>query len=176
MNQKNYIALAFGEPVEVSLKYSTPLMVTSRSNTPLAMFTTSDGRKLYVPPATADQIQKLALQRGDIFRLTKTKATSGSPNYTVERVSPSPAARLIANAGDFEALDGRETPVRGKNHQTVAGNPSTRLEDALKTAVSAAREAEQHAQSIGYQLRFQPSDIRAMAISVLIGMESRRVA
>ena len=43
-----------------------------------------------------------------------------------------------------------------------------RLESALKLAVRAAAVAEKHGQSIGYSFRFSPSDIRAMAISVLI--------
>jgi hypothetical protein len=46
----------------------------------------------------------------------------------------------------------------------------TKLEHALKTAVHAAAKAEKHGLLIGYNVRFSPADIRAMAISVLIGM------
>jgi hypothetical protein len=50
------------------------------------------------------------------------------------------------------------------------------LEDALKTAVRAAAEAERYAESISYACRFLSADVKSMAISVLIGMQSGRAA
>ena len=46
----------------------------------------------------------------------------------------------------------------------------------MKTAVSAAAEAEKHGAKIGYAVRFRPEDIRALGITVLIGMQSGRAA
>jgi hypothetical protein len=41
-----------------------------------------------------------------------------------------------------------------------------KLEYALKTAIAAAAGAEQFGHAIGYEVRFAPDDIRAMAITV----------
>ena len=51
--------------------------------------------------------------------------------------------------------------------------PHSRLEDALRNAVTAAAAAEKHAEKLGYACRFSSADVRAMAISVLIGMQQR---
>jgi hypothetical protein len=53
----------------------------------------------------------------------------------------------------------------------AAMSKPTKLETALKTAVAAAAAAEKHAAEIGYTVRFTPSDIRAMGISVLTAMD-----
>lgn len=85
---------------------------------------------------------------------------------------PQKAATLIAEAGPLDAPH----ELDDQNLQPVAKGPATALEAALKTAVSAAAEAEKHGQQIGYNVRFTPGDIRALGITVLIGMQSGRAA
>lgn len=60
----------------------------------------------------------------------------------------------------------------GKN-QSV---PITRLEHALKTAISAAHNAEKFGAELGYVVRFDADAIKSIAITVLINMsgENRR--
>jgi hypothetical protein len=41
------------------------------------------------------------------------------------------------------------------------------MEDALKSAIAAAAGAEQFARAIGYEVKFAPEDIRALALSAL---------
>ena len=52
----------------------------------------------------------------------------------------------------------------------------TKLEHALKTAISAAHSAEKYSSELGYVVRFDADAIKSMAITVLINMsgESRR--
>ena len=52
----------------------------------------------------------------------------------------------------------------------------TKLEHALKTAISAAHNAEKYGAELGYVVRFDADAIKSMAITVLINMsgESRR--
>jgi hypothetical protein len=51
--------------------------------------------------------------------------------------------------------------------------PSTQLAHALKTAISAAADAEKFAKTLDYNIRFSTDDIRSMGITVLIGMQQR---
>jgi hypothetical protein len=48
--------------------------------------------------------------------------------------------------------------------------PSTKLEHALKTAISAAYNAEKYGSELGYVVRFDADAIKSMAITVLINM------
>jgi len=59
-----------------------------------------------------------------------------------------------------------------------ATQPLTKLESALKTAISAAYSAEKFGAEIGYVVRFDSDAIKSMAITVLINMNegSRRWA
>ena len=48
--------------------------------------------------------------------------------------------------------------------------PTTKLEHALKTAISAAHNAEKYGAELGYVVRFDADAIKSMAITVLINM------
>jgi hypothetical protein len=50
---------------------------------------------------------------------------------------------------------------------------ATKLEQALKTAISAAHNAEKFGSEIGYMVRFDADAIKSMAITVLINMSER---
>lgn len=49
-------------------------------------------------------------------------------------------------------------------------SPTTKLEHALKTAISAAHNAEKYGSELGYVVRFDADAIKSMAITVLINM------
>jgi hypothetical protein len=51
--------------------------------------------------------------------------------------------------------------------------PITKLEHALKTAISAAHNAEKFGSELGYVVRFDADAIKSMAITVLINMSER---
>jgi hypothetical protein len=51
--------------------------------------------------------------------------------------------------------------------------PVTKLEHALKTAISAAYNAEKFGSELGYVVRFDADAIKSMAITVLINMSER---
>jgi len=51
--------------------------------------------------------------------------------------------------------------------------PVTKLEHALKTAISAAHNAEKFGSELGYVVRFDADAIKSMAITVLINMSER---
>jgi hypothetical protein len=57
-------------------------------------------------------------------------------------------------------------PRNGNNPTPV----TTKLEHALKTAISAAYSAEKYGAELGYVVRFDADAIKSMAITVLINM------
>ena len=85
---------------------------------------------------------------------------------------PQSAVTLIEQAGALDAPHGLDET----NTRPMPKGPATALERALKTAVTAAAEAEKHGQQIGYNVRFTPADVRALGITVYIGQQSGRAA
>ena len=57
--------------------------------------------------------------------------------------------------------------------KNVPSAPVTKLEHALKTAISAAHNAEKFGSELGYVVRFDADAIKSMAITVLINMSER---
>jgi hypothetical protein len=55
-------------------------------------------------------------------------------------------------------------------HANIQPAPTTKLEHALKTAISAAHNAERYGAELGYVVRFDADAIKSMAITVLINM------
>ena len=136
---------------------------------PQLLWTLADGRKFYTPVFFQKLIDDEGIEPGQKFELLKS--TEG--RKTVWKVSPAskpeqPVAALLNGSGPLDSPIPEDDP-----QEDPPPVPITRLEHALKTAVHAANSAEKHGQSIGYNVRFSPQDIRAMAISVLIGMDRR---
>jgi Protein of unknown function (DUF3489) len=73
------------------------------------------------------------------------------------------------------AIDARipRSPAPSFVKEAAPALPSTQLAHALKTAISAAADAEKFAKTLDYNIRFTTDDIRSMGITVLIGMQQR---
>jgi hypothetical protein len=93
-------------------------------------------------------------------------------------------ARLEAIPAKCTCIDDAQTFAPNKNGHIVSnGNgalsptesspPVTKLEHALKTAISAAHNAEKFGSELGYVVRFDADAIKSMAITVLINMSDR---
>jgi hypothetical protein len=137
-------------PTELALQFPTGMNVTGNYG-PQVLFTLTNNRRIYLDPKVAEEIRALTLAPGQPFILTKTqKQGQRGFDWTVERKVVQPAA---APSGVAESM------------RTAA-----QIEHALKTAVAAAASAERFATEIGYTVRFGPEDIRAMGITILIGM------
>jgi hypothetical protein len=170
-----YLRVDTGQSYTIALKSLAPREVPGNYG-PQLLWILTDGRALYTPLTVKAQIEKLGVKPYKPFVIgkypngqrTEWRVTLPNPqradtpvrHETKERSGGEPVAAIL------DAHASLDSPVEVER-------PRTRLEDALKTAVSAAAIAEKHGQAIGYNVRFAPGDIRAMAISVLIGMESR---
>jgi len=89
--------------------------------------------------------------------------------HETQQSTGQPAIQLLAKTSLEPAYLDESKPLPESLRRPLQSSP-TRLEAALKTAVSAAHGAERYGQEIGYNVRFSPADIRAMGISVLIAM------
>ena len=113
--------------------------------------------------------------RGSIEMANAKKPSSESP----ESPSSAPAPAIPTNGnnnGTGESTVAASTvPVTTQNGQTQPRS-LTKLEHALKTAISAAHNAEKYGSELGYVVRFDADAIKSMAITVLINMsgENRR--
>ena len=177
MNPK-YFRPELPKSYSIAIKYPMPVQVNGQAG-PELRWTLSDGAAFYTPLDFAGKLEKLNIKPGQQFRVEKRMAgrkaewfVSHVPVLQPTKGLPQKAATLISQAGPLDAPEGLDEP----NPQPMRKSPETALEVALKTAVSAAAEAERHAQAIGYPVRFKPEDIRALGITVLIGMQSGRAA
>jgi hypothetical protein len=160
-----------------------------------ALFTLADGRSMYVPPCVAAKIAEQGIGAGESFELCKGQIRDGrriliewavrrvdTPTESQEsqlehdlRLSVEQAQAKREQAEPEPPIDLRVEPPRGDNggeskragHEPV---PRTKLEHALRTAISAAHNAEKFGSELGYVVRFDADAIKSMAITVLINM------
>jgi len=92
------------------------------------------------------------------YELDTSSASNGNENGDH---GPNDSAQILASA----------SPTSAKG--TGPALPTTQLAHALKTAISAAADAEKFAKTLDYNIRFTTDDIRSMGITVLIGMQQR---
>jgi hypothetical protein len=173
MNSK-YFKPELDTPYRIALKYAIPKQVNGFAGAELRWVLT-DGRAFYTPLDFAAKLEALSIKPAQQFEITRRtngrKAewiVSHLPDTLARKGAPQKAVSLAAQAGALDAPFGLDEA----NPQPLPTGVPTALETALKTAVSAAAEAERYGQQIGYPVRFKPEDIRALGITVLIGMQS----
>jgi hypothetical protein len=179
----NILPFQINVPAQITLERPEGTLVQGRYGDRV-MFTLADGRVMYVPPFVASKIQAESIAPGDRFQLCKTQVRNGSRRsieWTVRRLDPSePDAETPIERDLGASIESLTTNGKGNGHKdpspAPAPAPTTKLEHALKTAISAAFNAERFGAELGYVVRFDADAIKAMAITVLINMngESRR--
>jgi len=103
------------------------------------------------------------------------KASSESPESPPAAAAAMPITNGNGNGTAENTIPASPVPV-AKNNEQAQPRPLTKLEHALKTAISAAYNAEKYGSELGCVVRFDADAIKSMAITVLINMsgESRR--
>ena len=179
----NILPFHLNVPAEIVLERPEGTLVQGRYGDRV-MFTLTDGRVMYVPPFVADKIQAEGVVPGDRFELCKTQVKKGnrrSIEWNVRRIDPSEpepdtplqhdlraSIQLVTSNGNGNGNGNRNDP----DNQHPKGEPATttKLEHALRTAISAAHNAERYGAELGYVVRFDADAIKSMAITVLINM------
>jgi hypothetical protein len=123
------------------------------------------------PDAPAPETQLEHDLRGSIEMANAKRLDYESP----EPPHPAPAPLMPVTNGNGNSNGNGAVPVAAPNEQPQPRS-LTKLEHALKTAISAAHNAEKYGSELGYVVRFDADAIKSMAITVLINMsgESRR--
>ena len=110
------------------------------------------------------------------LRVSAEMANAKKANHELpEPPHPAPATVTPMTNGNGNGNGNGAAPVAAQNEQPQPRS-LTKLEHALKTAISAAHNAEKYGSELGYVVRFDADAIKSMAITVLINMsgESRR--
>ncbi len=159
-------------PREVILEYDHGRHVTSKFGTDQVMYSLLGGAVMYVPPIVEKQLAELGVRKGDPFGIVKREVIGRGRKQTrweVERVDRKPAMPAASRNGKPQAA---AQLVEGAAPLDSVYEPGadipTVLEDALKTAIAAAKKAEAFGQSIGRPVHFDEDDIRSMANTLLI--------
>lgn len=169
-------------PVEVpGIKYPGGRPVRSTYGGDQVMITFVDGRRTFVPPIVEDRIKELGVALGEPFVIIKREVTEGRRKMIRWDVERPLAEQLQASIEHARNEKPQQTPVKAPAtaaqipHQNQAPvqstpeRPKTKLEDALKTVISAVHAATQHAKEIGFQMPpFTSEDIRTMANTLII--------
>jgi len=117
------------------------------------------------PDTSAPETQLERDLRVSVEMATAKKANPESPSSV-----PAPATPTMNGNGNGNGA------VPAAQNEQPQPRSLTKLEHALKTAISAAHNAEKYGSELGYVVRFDADAIKSMAITVLINMsgESRR--
>jgi hypothetical protein len=193
----NTLRFQINTPTEVALDSPQGTIVEGRYGDRV-LFHLTDGRVMYVPPIVARKIEAQGIEPGEPFELCKTQIKNGRLRSiewwlrrTNEEATNGPSTEKPAESqADLESQLLQSVAAangNGNGHEvTTADNdttqngspqseprqpaPTTKLEHALKTAISAAYNAEKFGTDLGYVVRFDADAIKSMAITVLINM------
>jgi hypothetical protein len=194
----NILRFQTNTPTEVALNSPQGTVVEGRYGERV-LFHLTDGRVMYVPPIVARKIEAQGIAPGEPFELCKTQVKNGrlrsiewwlrrthteSPNgESTESPAECPSnleSQLVQSIAAVNGANGHGHPSAPHQNEAPENDsprtgpsqpvPTTKLENALKTAISAARNAEKYGTELGYVVRFDADAIKSMAITVLINM------
>jgi hypothetical protein len=193
----NILRFQTNTPTEVALNSPQGTIVEGRYGDRV-LFHLTDGRVMYVPPIVARKIEAQGIEPGEPFELCKTQVKNGrlrSIEWWLRRTSTEPPnggstekpaetqtdlesqllqsiAAVNGNGNGHQATTAENDPPQNGSPQSASSPPAptTKLEHALKTAISAAYNAEKFGTDLGYVVRFDADAIKSMAITVLINM------
>jgi hypothetical protein len=186
---KERIVFQTNVPVTVALAYPDGMKVEGRYGDQV-MYSLSDERVMYVPPAVRDKLIELGIKQKDPFSICKAERRDGNRRFiewVVKRldagqtslrvpepngnhapsVVPASTVAVDGHPGSNGNGNGRSSvKAPGGTNGSNVGQASLRA--ALAASIDAALEAEQYAASHGLSVRFASEDLRAMALSLFI--------
>jgi hypothetical protein len=149
------IKFEFDQPVEVALRFPEPKVFPSNfaGGDDRHMYSTTDGRVMYVSPLTSARIKALQLTQGEFFSICKRKdgrltefavsrepIAAGPARPATAPRQPAPfktnlPTRLYAAAPTREHKPSTELETRLYAHPAVAHEPPSQLEQQLRASI-----------------------------------------
>lgn len=164
------IRFEFNVPVRCALKYAEGKPIEGRYGESL-LFSTTDGRRFFVPAAVGEQITALGVRPGEPISITKVESKLGRKrviSYEIERAagaapSPAPAAPrpgpvMMPTPAAPPAAAGSAEPANIRRY----------LYDTYKVAVDVLAEVQKYSEARGLPVHFGPEDVRTLAATILI--------
>lgn len=172
-----YIRFELEHPQTVTLASMDPTLCRGFKDELQHMYKLAGGKVMYVPPGVSKYFQEHGLHPGRPVTITKGRAPDGhNTQWTVKLAEPEEKTIPIIWAGQKASAILKDAKL--EEYDVMPSQPvklpDTRMTSALKTAVEAAWQAELFGEEIGYPVKFSSQDVRAMAISINIGMGSGR--
>ncbi len=160
--------------LRIALKYPSPKDAPRRNGGPMEyIYTLSNGDAMFLPPLAHQEIQSLKPLAGEFFTLAKLVGDDNAVSWSVERIPgepiPAPIHKPMAAARTITPSPGIPIPP------SLTTPESRRIFTQLVATLQGCQAAEAFAESIGYPMKFDSQDIRAMTISGFIE-QSRRAA
>jgi hypothetical protein len=169
-------------PQTIAFKYIEGREVHSTFPGGRAMFTATDGRKLFLNGDNASELEHGLLdaevRAGEPCNVSRVQHTRGGGfSIRVERITPEPAPPASAHSWQGNApavVPGGWT----SSNQTQANTPApppvelpempNAMAEAFFAAIDAIRHAQEYARKSGAGLTFSEESVRAAAISIYI--------
>jgi hypothetical protein len=101
----------------------------------------------------------------DLAEASQDTLAAAAPTHPVPDLAP-----VIEKSAGTQGDSAHGAALSAKQNGVCQPAPTTKLEHALKTAISAAHSAEKFGAELGYVVRFDADAIKSMAITVLINM------
>ncbi len=161
-------------PIELVLKFDNGKPGTSEHGDYVryTVFEAGEEKTLFAQPIVACRIEDLGIRRGERFTICKAEVKNGTRRgieWQVKRVDP-PAETSAPAPTPAATTPAHPMPhANGNGHAaTVAPRPMLKLEDALRTALLAAKSAEDYGREIGKNVVFGTDEIKSMALTLVI--------
>ena len=178
---KERVVFQINVPVTAALAYADGLRVEGRYGDQV-MYSLSDERVMYVPPAVRDRLMELGIRQREPFSICKVERREGSRRFiewVVKRLPPESCELtrdqpLPGATPSITGATGVGSQGNGKPSARGTGTPNSStagqapLRAALVASIDAALEAERYAAAQGRSIRFGSEDLRAMALSLFI--------
>src|SRR5215469_2180645 len=109
---KERVVFEANVPVAATLAYADGLKVQGRFGDQV-MYSLSDGRVMYVPPAVRDKLLELGIRQNEPFNICRAERRDGNRRFVDWVVQPQSAASPVASAGSHTDAPG--SPVNRGN-------------------------------------------------------------
>jgi hypothetical protein len=163
------IRFVTNQPISLILRSQGTSVESRFSHSEQFFYKLDDNRCMYVHPIVHNKLKEQGAQIGDTVTICKRELKPGNAAsiiWDAQIDHKAHEADLHKPQAGVQLLE--RTPSLDEMPDAPERKPPTRLEFALRTALEAAKGAEEYSKSIGRPVMFDKDDIRLMAQTLVI--------